>query len=125
VYIGLSLENPSTGGNITVDAKIDTGAAVTLVPMHAVSDMGLEVIGETELNMANGISLRAYIAMAIVYLSEEDAFELPIFICKSERSMALIGMDILSQCNYAQWHEWEDNNHAVNFSLEIAQEPES
>lgn len=124
VYVFSSLENPLTGQTRTIDAKIDTGATVSLFPVSSVSDMGLEIIGETELLMANGSSLRAYIAIAIVMLSEEDAFEVPIHICKSERDIALIGMDILGQCNYSQWHEWKDNTHSINFSLEVAQDPE-
>lgn len=124
VYVFCSLVNPLTGQTRTIDAKIDTGAAVSLFPLYAVSDMELEVIGETELLMANGSSLRAYIAMATVQLSEEDAFDVPIHICKSDRDIALIGMDILSQCNYSQWHEWENRVHSVNFKLEVAQEPE-
>lgn len=31
VFLGLSLENPLTGENTTVDAKIDTGAVVTVI----------------------------------------------------------------------------------------------
>ena len=122
VYVFSSLVNPLTGQTCTIDAKIDTGATVYLFPLSSVSDMGLEIIGETELLMANGSSLRAYIAMAVVCLSEEDAFEVPIYICKSEREIALIGMDILSQCNYSQWHEWKNNEHSLNFMLEVAQE---
>lgn len=121
VFLGLSLENPLTGESITVDAKVDTGAAVTLIPMHAVSDMTLEVIGETDLAMANGDMLHAYISVAVVSLSGDDTFELPVYICKSNNDLALIGMDILRQCNYAQWHEWKEGEHSLYFEIELAE----
>lgn len=50
----MGLENQLTGKKNTVDAKIDTGAVITLIPMHLVSNMGLEIVGETDLAMANG-----------------------------------------------------------------------
>lgn len=121
MFLGLSLENPLTGESITVDAKVDTGAAVTLIPMHAVSDMALEVIGETDLAMANGDMLHAYISVAVVSLSGDDTFELPVYICKSNNDLALIGMDILRQCNYAQWHEWKEGEHSLYFEIELAE----
>ena len=92
--------------------------------MSLVSNMGLEVFGEDDLSMANGDLLHTYVAMCDVALSEEDTFDVPIHICKSSSDLALIGMDILSQCNYSQWHEWQNKEHAVNFTLEIAQKPE-
>lgn len=116
--------NPLTGESITVDAKIDTGAVVTLIPMHVVSDMGLEVIGETDLAMANGDKLHAYISVVTVSLSGDDTFEIPVYICKSKNNLALIGMDILRQCNYAQWHEWKDDKHSLFFEIELAGESE-
>lgn len=39
MFLGATLENPSTGENITVDAKIDTGAVVTVVPIHLIDGM--------------------------------------------------------------------------------------
>lgn len=105
VYVRLGLENPSTGVKNTIDAKIDTGAAVTLVPMSMVSNLALEVIGEADFAAANGGVIHTYIAYAKVSLSEDDTFDVPIYIHKSEREVAFIGMDILQFCNYAQWHE--------------------
>ena len=113
-----------TGAKNIVDAKIDTGAVVSVFPMSMVSDMGFEILGERDFVVANGSMLHAYIIECKVSFSDEDEFELPLHICKSYSDMGLIGMDILSQCNYSQWHEWQNKEHAVNFTLEIAQEPE-
>lgn len=124
VFIGASLVNPSTGESITADAKIDTGAIISLFPMSIVSNMGFEIIGEQDVAMANGSLLHTYIVECIVCLSGKDEFEIPLHICKSTTETGLIGMDILSQCNYAQWHEWVDKTHSVNFTLEAAKEPE-
>lgn len=124
VFVRLSLENPSTGVRNILDAKIDTGAVVTLIPMHTVSEMGLEVIGETDLSMANGDKLHAYISLVTVSLSGDDTFELPVYICKSRSDLALIGMDILRQCNFSQWHEWHNHEHYLHFEIELAEAPE-
>lgn len=91
--------------------------------MHAVSDMGLEVIGETDLSMANGDILHAYISVVTASLSGDDVFEIPIYICKSNNDLALIGMDILRQCNYAQWHKWKEGEHSLHFEIELAEAP--
>lgn len=124
VYVRMGLENQLTGKKNTVDAKIDTGAVITLIPMHLVSNMEFEVVGETDLAMANSDKIHAYIVMAVVSLSDEDAFELPVYICKSKNDLALIGMDILRQCNYAQWHEWKEGEHSMHFEIELAEAPE-
>lgn len=124
VLVCLSLENPLTGARNILDAKIDTGAVVTLVPMHLVSEMGLEVIGETDLVMANGSVQHAYVALALVVLSDEDIFEIPVYVCKAKTDVALIGMDILHQCNYSQQHEWSNGEHYINFEIELAEMPE-
>lgn len=124
VFVGLNVENPLTGKSITVDAKIDTGAEVTLIPMQVVSDMGLEVIGETELMAANGSGIHAFIANVILSLAGMDSFELPVYIGKMNAGIALIGMDVLSQCNYSQQHEWSNGEHYINFEIELAEMPE-
>lgn len=118
MYVRLGLENPSTGVKNTIDAKIDTGAAVTLVPMSMVNDLALEVIGEADFAAANGGIIHTYIAYAIASLSEDDTFDVPIYIHKSEREVAFIGMDIIQLCNYAQWHEGEGQEHSIFFKIE-------
>lgn len=118
VFVGLRLENPSTGESTILDAKIDTGATVTLVPMSMVSDLALEVIGEADFAAANGGVIHTYIAYAKVSLSEDDTFDVPIYIHKSEREVAFIGMDILQFCNYAQWHEGVGLEHSIFFKIE-------
>ena len=55
VFVGLRLENPSTGESTIVDAKIDTGAVVTTVPKEYVEDFGLEILEQRTLRMANGM----------------------------------------------------------------------
>lgn len=80
----ISLENPSTGQKHTIDAKVDTGAAVTV--------------------------------------SDEDTIDTPIYVCDSESGVALLGMDVLRLCNYAQWHEWSDDEHSVYFQMELISE---
>lgn len=118
MFLGANLENPSTGENITVDAKIDTGAAVTFVPMSMVSDLSLNIIGEADFAAANGGVIHTYIAYVKVSLSDDDTFDVPIYIHKSEREVAFVGMDILQLCNYALLHEGEGQNHSIFFKIE-------
>lgn len=118
VFVGLRLENPSTGESTIVDAKIDTGATVTLVPMSMVNDLALEVIGEADFAAANGGIIHTYIAHVKASLSDDDTFDVPIYIHKSEREVAFVGMDILQLCNYAQWHEGVGQEHSIFFKIE-------
>ena len=119
MFIGVSLVNPSTGKNTIVDAKIDTGAVVSLFPMSSVSDMELDIIGEQELSMANGDILNAYICLCDVRLSDDDAFEMPIYVCKSKTDIALIGMDLLQQCDFSFTHEQTDVERYIRFVLTV------
>ena len=91
--------------------------------MSMVSNMGLEVIGERDFVVANGSILHAYVVECTISFSDDDAFDIPLHICNSHTDTGIIGMDILSQCNYSQWHEWKNNEHSINFMLETAQEP--
>ena len=45
----ISLENPSTGQKRTIDAKVDTGAAVTVIPKSVVEGDEHSVYFEMEL----------------------------------------------------------------------------
>ena len=120
VFVRLGLENPSTGVRNIVDAKIDTGAIVTTVPKEFVEALGLEVLGKRNLAMADGSPLQAYVCLCNVTFSDEDTIEVPIHVVDSTTGIALIGMDILQYCNYAQWHEWDDcNKHSINFKIEL------
>ena len=49
VYVYISLENPSTGQKRTIDAKVDTGAAVTVIPKSVVEGDEHSVYFEMEL----------------------------------------------------------------------------
>lgn len=124
VFVGLSLENPLTGANTTVDAKIDTGAAITVVPMHMLDGMELEILGERELAMADGSPLHAVVCLCNVSLSDEDTFEMAVHAIKSKANIALIGMDILHKCNYAQWHDYRDGEDIIYFQIEQAEMPD-
>lgn len=123
VFLGANLENPSTGESITVDAKIDTGAVVTVVPIHLIDGMGMEIIGERELATANGSRMRAIVCLCNVSLSDEDTFEMAIHAVKTETNNVLIGMDILNQCDFALWHDYRDGDETIYFELQQAANP--
>lgn len=95
VFVGLRLENPLTGVRNIADAKIDTGAVVTTVPKEYVEALGLEVLEQRMLRVANGAPLPAYVCLCNVSLSDDDSIQLPIHVVESSAGYALVGMDFL------------------------------
>lgn len=122
VYVYISLENPSTGQKLTIDAKVDTGAAVSIVPKSVVNELGLPSLGNCCFTMADGTPLMTEAQMCRLSFSDEDTIDTPIYVCNSESGVALLGMDVLRLCNFAQWHEWSDDEHSVYFEMELVGE---
>ena len=118
----ISLENPSTGQKRTIDAKIDTGAAVTVIPKTVVEGLGLPSLGNCSFTMVDGTPLTTEAQMCRLSFSDEDTIDTPIYVCDSEAGVALLGMDVLRLCNYAQWHEWSEKEHSVYFEMELISE---
>ena len=115
----ISLENPSTGQVRTIDAKVDTGAAVTIIPKALVEDLGLPSLGHWNFSMVDGTPLRTEALMCRLSFSDEDTIDTPIYVCDTESGVALLGMDVLRLCNFAQRHEWSDSSHSVYFEIEL------
>ncbi len=122
VYVYISLENPSTGQKHTIDAKVDTGAAVTVIPKSVVEGLDLPSLGKCSFTMVDGTPLVTEAQMCRLSFSDEDTIDTPIYVCDSESGVALLGMDVLRLCNYAQWHEWSDDEHSVYFQMELISE---
>ena len=53
VYVYISLENPLTGQKRTIDAKIDTGAAVTVIPKSVIEGLELPSLGNCSFTMVD------------------------------------------------------------------------
>ena len=122
VYVYISLENPSTGLVRTIDAKIDTGAAVTIIPKDVVEGLDLPSLGNWDFSMVDGTPLSTEAFMCRLSFSEEDSIDTLIYVCDTESGVALLGMDILRLCNFSQWHEWEEKEHSVFFEMELIAE---
>lgn len=122
VYVYISLENPSTGQKRTIDAKIDTGAAVSVIPKSVVEGLGLPSLGNCSFTMVDGTPLTTEAQMCRLSFSDEDTIDTPIYVCDSEAGVALLGMDVLQLCNFAQWHEWSEKEHSVYFEMELVSE---
>ena len=122
VYVYISLENPSTGQMRTIDAKVDTGAAVTVIPKSVVEGLGLPSLGTCGFTMVYDTPLMTEAQMCRLSFSDEDTIDTPIYVCDSESGVALLGMDVLRLCNFAQWHEWSDDDHSVYFEMELISE---
>ena len=118
----ISLENPSTGRKFTIDAKVDTGAAVTVIPKSMVECLELHPLGTCRFTMVDGTPLTTEAQMCRLSFSDEDAIDTPIYVCDSEAGVALLGMDVLRLCNFAQWHEWSEDEHSVYFQMELISE---
>lgn len=118
----ISLENPLTGQVRTIDAKIDTGAAVTIIPKEVVEGLGLPSLGNWDFSMVDGTPLSTEAFMCRLSFSDEDSIDTPIYVCDTESGIALLGMDILRLCNFSQWHEWEEKEHSVFFEMELIAE---
>ena len=122
VYVYISLENPLTGQTRTIDAKVDTGAAVTVIPKSVVNGLELPPLGSCSFTMVDGTPLTTEAQMCRLSFSDEDTIDTPIYVCDSDSGVALLGMDVLRLCNFSQWHEWSDDEHSVYFELELVSE---
>jgi len=118
----ISLENPLTGQKRTIDAKVDTGAAVTVIPKMVLEGLGLPSLGKCSFTMVDGTPLEMEAQLCRLSFSDEDTIDTPIYVCDSESGVALLGMDVLRQCNFAQWHEWSNDEHSVYFEMELISE---
>ena len=122
VFVLISLENPSTGQMLTIDAKVDTGAAVTVVPKSFVKSLGLPSLGKCNFTMVDGSLLSTEALMCRLSFSDEDTIDIPIYACDTDAGAALLGMDVLRLCNFSQRHEWSNDEHMVFFELELVSE---
>ena len=122
VYVFISLENPLTGQMRTIDAKVDTGAAVTVIPKSVVEGLELPSLGNCSFTMVDGTPLKTEALMCRLSFSDEDTIDTPIYVCDTESGVALLGMDVLRLCNFAQRHEWSDDEHSVYFEMELISE---
>ena len=118
----ISLENPLTGQMRTIDAKVDTGAAVTVIPKSVVEGLELPSLGNCSFTMVDGTPLKTEALMCRLSFSDEDTIDTPIYVCDTESGVALLGMDVLRLCNFAQRHEWSDDEHSVYFEMELISE---
>ena len=72
--------------------------------------------------MVDGSPLMTEAQMCRLSFSDEDTIDTPIYVCDSDSGVALLGMDVLRFCNFAQWHEWSDEEHSVYFEMELINE---
>ena len=119
VYVYISLENPLTGQVRTIDAKVDTGAAVTIIPKDVIEGLNLPSLGNWDFSMVDGTPLSTEAFMCRLSFSDEDSIDTPNYVCDKESGVALLGMDVLKLCNFSQWHEWEKDEHSVYFEIEL------
>ena len=88
VYVYISLENPLTGQVRTIDAKVDTGAAVTIIPKAAVEGLDLPSLGNCSFSMVDGTPLETEALMCRLSFSDEDTIDTPVYVCETESGVA-------------------------------------
>ena len=75
VYVYISLKNPLTGQTRTIDAKVDTGAAVTVIPKNVVNGLELPSLGSCSFTMVDGTPLTTEAQMCRLSFSDEDTIQ--------------------------------------------------
>lgn len=95
---------------------------MTVIPMSVVESLELPSLGNCSFTMVDGTPLMTEAQMCRLSFSDEDTIDTPIYVCDTEAGVALLGMDVLRLCNFAQWHEWTDEEHSVYFEMELINE---
>ncbi len=93
-YTEIYIVNPANGNAITYPAKLDTGATLTVLPRHAVAELGLVADGQ--------VSVRGYDHVQVerpayfVHLQVEGYSFSEVKVTASPRADVLLGRDVLN-----------------------------
>ena len=93
-YLPVRMTNPDTGASIRLPAKIDSGAAMSVLPQTAVADLALEPTGDI---LASGYDRRVALlpTYSVTFGIEDYTFQ-DIEITVSPRKDVLLGRDVLN-----------------------------
>lgn len=71
IYIRGVIANPSNPRrSMEVEFCVDTGAASTAIPTKIARSLGLKKFGETQIKLADGTVIKAFLAFAYIYIPE-------------------------------------------------------
>ena len=80
-----------TGQVRTIDAKVDTGAAVTIIPKDVIDGLELPSLGNWDFSMVDGTPLSTEAFMCRLSFSDEDSIDTPIYVCDTESGIVRNG----------------------------------
>ena len=93
-YLPAQMTNPDTGESVRLPAKIDSGAAMSVLPQAAVTDLALEPIGDV---LASGYDRRLELLPTYsVTFEVEDYTIQDVEVTVSPRTDVLLGRDVLN-----------------------------
>ena len=121
IHAPLVLENPLTGIECIVDAKIDTGSFATVISSATSRKLGLLPFTDDWVELANGEAAKSEVCMCRVHLSDDDEMlDLPLYVMNSDNEQALLGMDILSLGDFSATHHiTSDNRRYLRFKFQL------
>jgi predicted aspartyl protease len=93
-YLPVRITNPDTGASVGLPAKIDSGAAMSVLPQTTVADLALEPIGDV---LASGYDRRvALLPTYSVVFEIEGCTIQDVEVAASPRRDVLLGRDVLN-----------------------------
>ncbi|MFQ5857943.1 MAG: retroviral-like aspartic protease family protein [Anaerolineae bacterium] len=93
-YLSVQMTNPDTGVAIHLPAKIDSGAAMSVLPQTAVANLALEPMGDI---LASGYDRRATLLPTYSVTFEVEGYTFrDVEVTASPRNDVLLGRDVLN-----------------------------
>jgi hypothetical protein len=93
-YLPIMITNPDTGASVRLPAKLDSGAAMSVLPQTAVVDLALEPTGDI---LASGYDHRVAVLPTYSITFEVENYTLQdVEITVSPRKDVLLGRDVLN-----------------------------
>ncbi len=80
---------------VSVTGLLDSGAAITCVPLEIVKELGLRPVDQKEIKAYDGRSEKQYVYSAVIYLPTHESLITKVIGVKLNH--ALIGRDILNR----------------------------
>jgi len=93
-YLPVRITNPDTGTLVSLPAKIDSGASMSVLPQTAVTDLALEPTGDV---LASGYDRRVALLPTYNVTFEIEGYAVQdVEVAASPRSDVLLGRDVLN-----------------------------
>jgi len=93
-YLPVTVVNPDTGAGIELQAKLDSGAAMSVLPQTAVTRLNLEPMGEV---LASGFDRKVTVLPTYDVTFEVEGYSIQdVEVTVSPRKDALLGRDVLN-----------------------------